>query len=299
MAHQSWRMRYPPLASRPLAWLLTGAAFLLTVGLAWMAIHAWSRPGDTLTRTRRQGLVRIGYAQEAPYAFLDPSGSVTGESPELAIRVCGKIGLPRIQWVVFDFGDLLTGLQEGRVDVIAAGMFVTPERARIADFSMTTFRVTEGLLVRKGNPLSLHSYADAARVGEARVAVIQGSVEEGLLERAGLPEARMRRAPDAKTGLLMVVSGSADALALSKPTVRWMARNEARSQVEAAEPFIAYPNEIPSPGAFVFRKADVRFREAWNDGLRSFLGTREHAALVAPFGFGPDELPDGREEPAP
>ncbi len=46
-------------------------------------------------------------------------------------------------------------------------------------------------------------------------------------------------------------------------------------------------------GAFALRTADVALREAFNRELRAFLGTPEHAALVQPFGFGPEHLPKG------
>ena len=45
-------------------------------------------------------------------------------------------------------------------------------------------------------------------------------------------------------------------------------------------------------GAFGFRKEDQDFVDAFNAELTAFLGTPEHIALVEPFGFGADYLPN-------
>ena len=43
--------------------------------------------------------------------------------------------------------------------------------------------------------------------------------------------------------------------------------------------------------AFGFRQTDAALMEAVNVQLARFLGTDEHLALIAPFGFGQDSLP--------
>ena len=52
---------------------------------------------------------------------------------------------------------------------------------------------------------------------------------------------------------------------------------------------VAYPErDILSP----FRKEDADLYEAFNKELKAFIGTPEHIALVEPFGFGKDYLPN-------
>jgi len=96
---------------------------------------------QSLTRLQREGTIRIGYAVEAPYAFLKPGGEVTGESPEVAKVIVGRLGIRHIEWRQSEFGSLISGLEAGRFDVIAAGIFITPERARRISFSEPTFHV--------------------------------------------------------------------------------------------------------------------------------------------------------------
>lgn len=262
------------------------------------ALGVWSiltamRSGDhSLDRLRASGVIRIGYADEAPYAFLDSKGSVTGESPEIAKRISAALGLKRIEWRLTEFDHLLEDLNEGRVDVIAAGMFITPERARLAAFSTPTFQVQEGLLVRKGNPLALHSYEDLALDKTARVAAVAGAVEVGLLLRAGVRAERIEEVPDAQTGLVAVNTGLVDGLALSMPTVRWMALRQGLGRAEVVPAFRGPLESDPAQGAFVFRKRDRQLREAWNAALESYLGSPGHLAVIAPFGFTREDLPE-------
>ena len=254
----------------------------------------------SLRRPQAGGVLRIGYAVEAPYAFLGPSGEVTGESPEVARRIVQRLGIRNVQWRLVDFRMLLDELEDGRIDVVAAGMFITRERAHRVAFSIPTFHVRQGLLVRKGASPGLRTYGEAVGRPEVRLAVLSGSIEEGMLRRLGLAPAQIQVVPDARTGLAAVHSGLADGLALSSPTVRWMALQDRSGDLEMAAPFEAsgLPQEDEQGyGAFAFRKGDRRLREAWDEALRTFIGSPEHQALVARFGFtreewlGPSGLP--------
>jgi len=249
---------------------------------------------DPLGNALRGGALRIGYAVEAPHAFLKPGGQVTGQSPETARLVADRLGIARIEWRVAEFGALLEELEQGRIDVIAAGMFITPERALRVSFSEPIFHVSQGLLVAAGNPHRLDSYQDALRKPGARVAVLSGAVEEMILRRIGLPDAQLVPVPDALTGRVAVETGMADALALSSPTIEWMIRHDQLGKTEKARPF-----EQPDPqlirrtgyGAFVFRKKDAKLLGAWNAAQKQVLASDAFTEVMREFGFTPEDYP--------
>ena len=153
-----------------------------------------------------------------------------------------------------------------------------------------------GLLAVVAVQVGLRRDAPRSAVGraEVRVAVLSGSVEERLLRDLGLPRHRMLTVPDARTGWVAVASRSVDGLALSAPTIRWMARASGAAAVEIAEPFEP-PADAASRrrgfGAFAFRLDDRSLRDAWDSVLRSFVGSDAHLRLVAPFGFTAAEMP--------
>lgn len=57
-----------------------------------------------LERIKSTGTIRIGYANEAPFAFTDTSGKVTGESPEIATEVFKQMGITKVEPVLTEWG---------------------------------------------------------------------------------------------------------------------------------------------------------------------------------------------------
>jgi polar amino acid transport system substrate-binding protein len=268
---------------------LTIAAVLVIAGILW-----YSRRDTSLSRLQAEGVIRIGYAVEAPYAFLKPGQEVSGESPEVAKRIVSGLGIGRIEWRQIEFGALIGELQSGRIDVIAAGMFITPERAQVISFSEPTFHVRQGLLVAKGNPLQIHSYEQFTRQSGLKIAVLAGSIEERLLEEIGVQQAQRILVPDALTGRVAVESGIADGLALSSLTIQWMVIQDQVGKTEAALPF--QKPQITDQGhmgygAFGFRKRDAQLIKAWNAVQENYIGSPDHLQLITPFGFSKSELP--------
>lgn len=264
----------------------------------FLALGPLGRPArdESLQRAQREG-IRIGYALEPPYAFLAPDGTVTGESPEIARLIAKRLGIGRVEWRLSEFNLLLSGLHEGRFDVVAAGVFITSERKARVAFSRPTFQVGPALLVAAGNPLQLDSYAALVTNPAVRVAVLSGSVEERELMTRGMRGAQMVAVPDARTGRDLVLLGEAQALALSSPSVRHMVAGDPDGKLG-----FAAVRDLSSGGAsrdalglggVAFRKGDVALREAWDRELEGFVGSTEHRALVAPFGFTTAEMPDG------
>ncbi len=251
------------------------AAAAVVCGVAHAADDAWQR-------IRTEGTIRIGYAVEAPYAFED-GGTVTGESPELARLVAARLGIPHIEWVRTGFGDLLPGLDAGRFDVAAAGMFITDERRRHAIFSPPTVRVVPGFLVQKGNPLGVRSYFDLLVNTAARVIVVSGSVEEAELERRGVSPSRIQRRASAEDAMRRVAAGAADVLALSLPTVRRMA-DEAGLEAVALAPDAG--GALPTfQVGIAFSKDQPRLAGEWSKAQQKVLGSPAHLAAIARFGF--------------
>lgn len=269
------------------------AAFVALLGAASIGAYAAFKPSDpALERIRETGVLRVGYAVEAPYAFIASDGLVTGESPELAKLVARELGVQRIEWILTTFDALIPDLREGRFDVVASGLFVTPEREALVAFAEPSLAVRAGLLVRKGNPLRLFDYRDAITDPAARVAVVAGSVEEHRLSARGLPHSRMLVVPDAITGCRAVESGTADALALSRPTTRLMARQfpglEAIAVIGSASP--GGP-EVEFRVAAAVSRARPALRDAWNAAQARVVGSPEHLRAIALFGFEAADLP--------
>ncbi|MDD0811098.1 transporter substrate-binding domain-containing protein [Curvibacter sp. RS43] len=292
-------------ASRPLAATagpgrLWGWAFLLVVAALAMLGAWWLWHDGSVQRVEAAGVLRVGYALEAPYADLGPRGEVTGESPESARLIAAAAGLPPIEWVHTEFDKLISGLRARRFDVVASGLFITPERSRQVLFSDPSLCVRPGWLVRRDNPLRLGGrYEDMLDQHGFRIAVVQGSVEASRLASRG----ELLALPDAKSGQLAVLQGLAPALALSWPTVRLLA-------AEPSGRLLALPAHgdgpaplaaaLSSPGpcapdadrvAFAFHPEDRALQARWNQAQAAWLGQAAHVQLLNRFGLGAEDLP--------
>lgn len=260
---------------------------LVVIGLLVLGFSAWTDGDDSLSRLTEGGVLRIGYAVEPPYAFVDENGELSGEGPAVARRVAAMLGIREVVWIQTRFDQLIPELETGRFDVAAAGLFITPERGRRVAFSRPTFRVTPGLLVRTDRadvPTDCH---DAAARRDFRVAVLEGAVEESWLRACGLLDSQLERVPAARVGFEAVVSGHVDGLALSAPTLRWfsLADGERRAKVRSFG-----MGHLENHGGVAFRRQDRALREAWDRALGSWLGSPEHRRTVEAFGFVADEL---------
>jgi polar amino acid transport system substrate-binding protein len=246
--------------------------------------------GGTLERARREGKLRLGFANEAPFAYRDPStGRLTGEAPEVLQKLAIALGVREVEGVLTEFGSLIPGLAARRFDVIAAGMYVTPERCQRVLFSEPSYCVREALMVARGNPRDLRSYAAVAQ-SDAKLGVVAGTVELGYAQAAGIPEERLRVFPDAPSAVEGLQSDRIQAFAATSLTISDLLQKSGDAAVEAAEPFDASHDGgklPPGCGAFAFRRDDEKLRDAFDRELARFRGSEAHLALVAPFGFGP------------
>ncbi|MEN9933642.1 MAG: hypothetical protein RLZZ387_221 [Chloroflexota bacterium] len=273
--------------------IILALALLASALVAGAIVQLW-RPEQTLERVQRRGVIRVGYAPERPFAYRDARGSVTGEAPEVARVVLARMGIARIEWVQTEWAELIPELRAGRFDMIVAGMFITCERATQIAFTEPTYGADQAMLVRRGNPHRLHSYADVVRGGGTQLAVIAGAHELLIARALGLPEEQLLVVPDARTGLAAVQTGRADGLALTRISVVSLAASDPSGSVEPAEPF-EQPQVPGLPargyGAFGVRPEDTELRDALNAQLRDFIGSPEHRRLVEPFGFSAAEMP--------
>lgn len=271
----------------------TSPRILLAVGTAIAAALLASAAGaqTTFEKAKADGYVRVGFANEAPYGYATPAGQLTGEAPEVAKAVLAKMGIPQVDGVLTEFGALIPGLKAGRFDIIAAGMYVNPARCAEIAFSEPSYGIGQAILVPTGNPKGIVDYASFADNADLKLAVMAGAVEAGYAKDAGVGFTQVVSLPDQASLVAAVQAGRADGAALSALSIADMASKA--DGVESTKPFSEVAgNSVKGHGAFGFRKEDQDFVDAFNAELKAFIGTPEHIALVEPFGFGADYLPE-------
>jgi polar amino acid transport system substrate-binding protein len=264
-------------------------------GAALLALGAASAQADLLEEAKESGQITVGIANEAPYGYMTPEGDLTGEAPEIAKHILGEMGIEEVEAVVTEFGSLIPGLMAGRFDMVAAGMFITPQRCEQVAFSEPTYGIGQAFLVAEGNPESLTTYDDIKANSDATLAVMAGAIERTYARDAGVPDDQVMVVPDTAAGTAAVQAGRAHAFALTSLSIRRLA--DGAAGVEMADAFSEVAGEsVKGHGGFAFRPEDQAFLDAFNAELAEFIGTEEHLALVAPFGWTKDELPEKTTE---
>lgn len=262
----------------------SGLPGALCIAAAALAMQAQAASAETtLQRIQRTGEVRIGYANEAPFAYTTPDGKVTGESPEIARKIFARMGVKKVDGVLTEWGSLIPGLRAGRFDVIAAGMYITPERCKQVAFADPQYQIQDTLLVLKGNPKNLHSFGDIGKQPDLKLAVMAGAVELANSRDAGVKDAQLLQVPDTTAELQAVRTRRADAAAGTTLTMKGLAAKDA-DQVDAVAKFTDDPRHT-GYGALAFRPEDTDLRDAVDKQLHAWLGTPDHLQTVAPFGF--------------
>ncbi|MBK3310126.1 ectoine/hydroxyectoine ABC transporter substrate-binding protein EhuB [Klebsiella pneumoniae] len=264
-------------------WLKKTQRTALGIGTLALFVNFSCHADTALDKLNKTGEISIGYSNEEPFAYADASGKVTGESPEIARIIFKKLGAKKVDSVLTEWGALIPGLHAGRFDVIAAGMYITPERCKQVLFTDPQYQLGDTLLVKPGNPKKLHSYADFAKNHDLRLAVTAGTVELKYARDSGIADDQIIQVPNTTAQLQAVKAGRADAAIGTALTMKDLAK-KGGSSVEATTDFVDDPSHI-GYGALAFRPQDKELRDKVNAELKKWLGSEEHLRTVAPFGF--------------
>ncbi|MBC8091209.1 MAG: ectoine/hydroxyectoine ABC transporter substrate-binding protein EhuB, partial [Pseudonocardia sp.] len=254
---------------------------------------ACARPtGTTLEQARRSGVLRIGISGERPYGYVAGSGAVTGAQPEVARAVLARLGIGGVEAVQVRFADLIPGLREGRFDLVAAGMAITPPRCAEVAFTRPDFIAPPAFLVPEGNPRGIGTFQGVVRA-EVRLAVIDGSAEFTYARSAGVPEDLLDVVDTQRSLFRDVVDGRSDVGALTAISLRDELRRNPGTAVEitrSVEPTISGRTVIPA-AAFAARLGETDLLIAFDTELTALHNSGEWARITEPFGLGAENLP--------
>lgn len=267
--------------------LLCCAALLST-----LLMHSLGQAQGLLEKARRQGFVTIGFANEIPFAYAD-KGVLTGADAEVTREVLKRMGIKEMVGVLTEFQSLIPGLMAGRFDM-TAGMYIRPARCAQILFTNPNLALGDSIVVKAGNPKGVLSYADVARRADFVLGYKAGAT--GILDNirgAAIPPERVLTFPDDPAALAAVKAGRIDGFANTAiGNISLLGRLQDPA-LDRASPF-QQPTVKGQPllnfEGMGVRKADKEFRDEFNRHLAQFVGTKEHQALLAPFGITDAEI---------
>lgn len=237
---------------------------------------------DDLERLKEQGFARIAIANEPPWTEVKPDGKVTGAAPEVARAVLKRLGVEDIAASISEYGAMIPGIQAKRFDMVAAGLFMKPERCNAVLFSQPDLCDAESFAVKKGNPLGVKSFEAIAASESAKVGVVGGGTEEKLALGAGVPRDRVIVVPDPQSGLKMLQAGRIDVYALPVLSISDLLKKASDPNLEMFAPVENTP--IFCAGV-AFSKSAGDLRDAYDKELAAMKKSGEFAKIIEPFGY--------------
>jgi polar amino acid transport system substrate-binding protein len=258
------------------------AAVALGVGLT--GLTGMPAVAADLTQLKEQGFARIAIANEPPWTMVTTGGEVSGAAPDLARAVLNKMGIKEIVASVSEYGAMIPGVQARRFDMVAAGLFIKPERCEAVLFSQPDLCDAESFMIKAGNPLNLKSFADVASSG-AKIGVVGGGTEEKLAIEAGVDRANIVVVPDPQSGAKLLQDGRIDVYALPVLSISDLLK-------KAEDPSLAMFAPVENTPIFcagvAFRKQDGALRDAYDVALAEIKASGEFAAIIEPYGYSAD-----------
>ncbi len=267
--------------------VLKGLAALGMTALAYSFVGAAN--AQSLEERAESGQpIRIGFANEIPFAYPGDDGSPKGFVNVITIGILEKMGYSNIEPVQTEWGGLIPGLNANRFDIVTGGMNILADRCANIAFSEPIAKVGDGFIVAPGNPNDIGDYSSLV-TSEAVMVTGAGYSNIEAARAAGVSDANIMQVPGPTEILAAVRAGRADAGAGTYFTMKQLA-DSSGGAVEASDPN-AMPEDSFNWAGIGFRETDQDFLAKFNTALADYIGSGEMLAAVSEYGYGEGSLP--------
>lgn len=240
---------------------------LLTSALAGGASAALA---DQLADIKAKGTLVCGtLGTSEPFSFPDPqTREITGYDVDFCKAIASSLGV-KLELKPIAVAARIPELQQGRVDVVAANLGWSAERAQQIAFSDQYFASEQKVAVRTASGMT-----QLKELAGKRVSATKGSSSE-LAVRKALPTAETMTFQDPPSGFLAMQQGKVDGFALSEMSlIKFKQQSEATSPVTIVEPAL-----MLEPWGIGMRKEETALIKHVNGLLESMEKSGEAARL--------------------
>jgi len=171
-------------------------------------------------------------------------------------------------------------LMEGRIDILAATMTKTPERAQQIDFSYTYFLTGQKFLTKKGTVKSMKDLEGQ------KIATAKGSTSEQNVKKA-VPSATVLSLDDYPQGILAVLQGKVFAVTTDESILAGQLGLLQKKRATRGKYEIPDLQISMEPYGLGMRKGDAEFVKFVNDTLLEMEQNGEAKKIFLRW-FGPD-----------
>lgn len=194
-----------------------------------------------------------------PFTFVDKDGNPAGFDIESINWIAKEMGF-KVKHKPTDWAAIVPSLKAKKIDLIASGMSITPERQAAVDFCNPYWQVIQLLVVRKDSDLTVETALAPGR----KIALLRGSAESKWMTENQLKKGysyKLKFYDTTPLAIEDVVNGRADAAAVSNTALQEAADRGAqiKSIGRYGQPDVDY--------GYAVRKEDEAFKQTLNEGL--------------------------------
>ncbi len=213
---------------------------------------------DVLDDILERGTLRVGVAQFVPWTIKTKSGELIGFEIDVARKIAYDMNVEP-EFKVYEWEKMIPALQQGEIDVIAAGMAVTPRNALQVNFSMPLGNSGVSLATNTNKTKGITSLE---HLNDKRVIITVVADTLALsVARTFFDKANIRVYPSSDLAEFEILDDRAHAYIASTPEVNFFAlRNSRKVDVPISEPIVA------SSEALAVKKGEqefLNFLNAW------------------------------------
>ena len=226
--------------------------------LALGCLVALSADAGTLQQVLSRGELRVGITLAPPWTLRDADRELKGFEVDVAQKLAADMDV-ELRFVTYDAGDLIRALESDQIDLIAAGLTISPARALHVNFSRPYGTGGIGIATNIANTAAV-AHLEEFDSPAFSIAVQANSVAADLAGRL-FPRADIQRFNDGDMAADALVGGDVDVYLEEEPIPSFLAlANPREVDVPVNEPLIT------TPWAFAVAKGDpdfVFFLDAW------------------------------------
>lgn len=216
----------------------------------------------TLTFAVSAETIKVGTTPASnPFAYLDTkTGQVDGLMVDIVKSAADKAGF-KIEFETMPFASLIPTLTTKRVDIVSSGMFMTPVRREVVDFTQPVFRFGEGLVANKKDKTA---YTGLDDMKGKRVGAALGTSVADMVQKKASSFAEVKLYETSVEMFTDVNNGRIDLAVIDFPiaVVAEKSGNYANLQVVRS-----YQSALPNDVGIAVRKGDAALLERLNTAI--------------------------------
>jgi ABC-type amino acid transport substrate-binding protein len=174
-----------------------------------------SMAGDTLQRVVDFKVLKVGMSgSQPPMNTFNREGGLMGFDVDLAKALAVAMRV-KLEIKTMPFGELMTALEEDKIDMVISGMAITPERTELVSF-VGPYMMSGKSILTKDSVLANMKSSEEFNRKDLKLAALSNSTSSSFIKLVA-PEAKLIEVADYNEGIALIKDGGADGMVADMP----------------------------------------------------------------------------------